>query len=287
MYAPEDMPAPLSPVTENVAPPPKGLDAYYGQSEESSQTEVTDARAGDPVIGTPPGPYTAYTDQDWRIVRAVTAGMINQIDDCVGRILDALEAHGLSDNTIVVFASDHGDYLGDYGLYGKGLHYDCVLRTPLLMSGPGIPAGQVVEEMTSLVDVPPTLYDLAGLVEPEALQGISMAQALQQNIAWPRDAVLTENDDDMAGLRFRTLTTKNWKITVYAGQEFGELYDRENDPNERVNLWHNPEYTERKAQLLQQLTDHMLCAVDGANGRVQPPAPEIKKHVPRKCATDS
>ncbi len=279
MYSPADMPPPLSAITESVNPPPPGLDAYAGKATAYMRP---DGAPVDRVIGTPPRPFHTYTEEDYRVVRAITAGMVTHLDACIGRVLDALEASGQADNTLVVFASDHGDYLGDYGLFGKGLHYDCVLRTPLLMRGSGLPRSREVNQMASLVDVAPTLYELIGLDEPEALQGFSMKPGLDNPAAWSRDAALTENDDDMAELRLRTLTTEYWKLTLYAGDSYGELYDRRRDPRERVNLWNDPAHATVQAQLMHRLADHMLCAIDGANGRVQTPRPPIVKHKPKK-----
>ena len=278
MYDPKDMPMPLAPITESVDPPKAGLEAYEGKS---SPNREMGGRPGERMLGMPRVAYHNYTENDYRMVRAITAGMITSLDDNIGRVLESLRQSGLSDNTVVVFASDHGDYLGDYGIHGKGLHYNSVLRTPLVMRGPGIPECQCVNQISSLVDVAPTLLELTEIEEPEALQGTSMVSGLSDPGVWPRDAALTENDDDMAAFRLRTLTTLDWKLTIYAGDSYGELYDRKNDPNEQVNLWNDAAHASTKARLMQQLADHMLCAADGANGRVQVPAPEVKKYIPR------
>jgi arylsulfatase A-like enzyme len=269
LFAPEDMEEPSMPITESTNPPHAGVECYRN----------TDG-SGDRIIGTPPCDYERFTAQDWKIVRAVTAGMNKQLDDCIGGLLAVLDQTGLAGNTIVVFASDHGDYLGDYGLLGKGLHYDCVLRTPLLMSGPGIPVSHRVDAMASLVDVAPTLLECAGLKEPEGMQGHSMLPGMTDESKWLRDAAMTENDDDMAGLRMRTLTTREWKLTTYAGDAFGELYNRLEDPGERNNLWNDASCSDVQQQLTARLLDHMLCAVDGSNGRVQKPVPGVVKHRP-------
>ena len=116
MYDPDDMPAPLPPITESVNPPQAALDSYQGKK---SAYRKPGGQPADRVIGTPHHPFHAYTEKDWKTIRAITAGMISQLDDCIGRVLDALDENGLAENTIVVFASDHGDYLGDYGLSAR------------------------------------------------------------------------------------------------------------------------------------------------------------------------
>ena len=153
-------------------------------------------------------------------------GMTTLMDDAIGRILDTLEQTGLAENTIVVFLSDHGEYMGDHGFLGKGFHYDCVIRTPLIFAGPDIKQ-QRISEVESVLDIAPTLLDMVGVGEPEGTQGISLKEALNGAEA-PRDAVMTENDDDFGPMYVRTLTTKDWKLTCYLNQPLGELYDRKN-----------------------------------------------------------
>ncbi|MEM6333230.1 MAG: sulfatase-like hydrolase/transferase [Planctomycetota bacterium] len=284
-FDPDDMPDPLPPITEAIDPPPVGVAAYEGRD---TRLHRPDGCATSHVIGTPHHDYRRFSDRDWRVVRAVTAGMVAMLDDAIGRVLDTLDELGLADRTVVAFASDHGDYLGDHGMFGKGLHYDSVLRTPLLLRGPGVPRGRVADGIASLVDLAPTLYDLLGVDEPEALQGFSLKPGLDDSDAWPRDAALTENDDDIAGLRMRTLTTRYWKLTRYAGDDFGELYDRRADPGERRNRYADPACRATRDTLNAALADHLLCASDGANGRVQPPKPRVVKHRPAPvCLTPS
>lgn len=278
MFDPAAMPAPLPPITQSRDPSPIGIEAYRG---DDTPLHAADGSCTDRIIGTPPHDYRDFTTDDWRVIRAITAGMVAQLDDCIGRILAALDATGLAENTVVAFASDHGDYLGDYGMYGKGLHYDCVIRTPLILRGPGVPADKMIDGMASLVDVAPTLLDLVGVDRPEALAGVSLKAGLHDGSVWPRDAAMTENDDDMTGVRMRTLTTTDWKLTMYAGRSFGELYDRRRDPRERRNLWSDPEHEPIRAALTAALADHMLCAIDGSNGRTQPPACPVVQHTPR------
>ncbi len=277
MYRPEDMPPPLVPVHEDGRATPLQLKTYHG-----SHTEFGNRQFADRLIGTPPADYTRITEADWRATKAVYYGMISQMDDQIGRLMQTLQTTGLSDNTIVVFVSDHGEYLGDHGFCGKGFHYDSIIRTPLIVQGPGTPAGERITGVTSALDIAPTLLDLAGVPEPEAVQGVSMRPALRKgDESLPRDAALTENDDDFVPMRARTLTTRDWKITMYAGSADGELYDRCQDPDELCNRWHDPEYQTVKQELLARLADHLVCAVDSANGRTQTPTKPVSKFLPR------
>ena len=137
LYGPDELPAPLPPVTESHDLPALHEQIYFRRSGTVTRP---DGRPVDRIIGTPPHDYSQCSTEDWQQVKALYYGMISLIDDNVGRILDALEAGGLAENTVVVFLSDHGDYLGDHGFYGKGLPYDSVLRVPCIWRGPGIKA---------------------------------------------------------------------------------------------------------------------------------------------------
>jgi arylsulfatase len=165
----------------------------------------------------------------------------------------------------------------DYGLQGKGFHYDCILRTPLIVAGPGLPQSQRIDAVTSTLDLVPTLLDLAGVAEPEAVQGISMKPTLLTGEPPVRCAALTENDDDMGRVRFRTLRTDRWKLTHYLNQDFGELYDLRADPQEARNLWADPSLEPIRTELTAMLLDEVLCGIDLRNGRAQKPRPLVAK----------
>ncbi len=281
MYRPEDMPPPLPPVSEAGGATKLQIGAFRGGA-----TEFVDGRKADRLIGTPPADYKNIPVADWQGTKAVYYGMVSLLDAQIGRVLRTLDETGLSDGTLVVFASDHGEYLGDHGFCGKGFHYDSVIRTPLILRGPGIPAGQRIDGIASTVDLAPTLLDWASVPVPDTVQGISMRAALTDGKALPRDAALTENDDDFVPMRARTLTTRDWKITLYAGCDDGELYDRRHDPHELRNRWRDPQCFQIRQALLATLADHLICAVDGANGRIQHPARPVARFLPQPLPCD-
>ena len=277
MYEPEDMPPPIPPVTESSGALPLQRETYFGGTAPWSEREA----GSDRVIGTPPANYSQYTTEDWQQVKAIYYGMISLVDENVGRILAALKETGLDENTVVVFVSDHGDYLGDHGFYGKGFHYDSVIRAPLIFRGPGIQRGQGIGAISSVLDIAPSLLDIAGIEEPEGVQGCSMKQALAGQQPLARQAALTENDDDFVPMKVRTLTTRDWKLTYYCGQELGELYDRKNDPEEMTNRWNDPALDAVRAELTGMLMEEIMCSFDVSNGRGQNPRPPLAKWVPR------
>jgi arylsulfatase A-like enzyme len=184
-----------------------------------------------------PEPRLRFLEEadEWRnIVRSYLAST-SFIDSQVGRILDALEANGLAGDTIVVLWSDHGYHLGEKLVSGKNTLWDRSTRVPLVFAGPGIASGAKCRRPVELLDIYPTLVELAGLPAKDELEGISLVPQLQDADA-PRDRpALTTHNHDNHGVR-----SENWRYIRYAdGSE--ELYDMRQDPNEWQNLAGEPE----------------------------------------------
>jgi arylsulfatase A-like enzyme len=202
------------------------------------------------------------TDAQLAEMTANYYGMISFVDEGVGRILDTLNTQGLTEDTIVIFTSDHGELLGDHGLYLKGpTHYEGLLRVGMVAAGPGISAGACVHEPVSTLDLAPTFYDLSGVSPSIELQGTSLKPLLhgeQQS----RDFALNEWDmmPSRAGipLELRTVRTRSAKLTLDRLSGDGELYDLHDDPDEMVNRYGDP----GKAALQRELED-MLQARPG------------------------
>ena len=161
------------------------------------------------------------------------AANIALIDHWVGRMLEVLAARGLADSTVVVFTSDHGEMLGDHGLYTKSVAYEGALRVPLLMTGPGIPEGQENSSLVELADLNPTLCELAGVPYAE-----SELQALDARSVMPAvaDPSRVHRRNALSQLRdFSALRTESFKL-IENCNDIPELYCLEQDPEERVNL---------------------------------------------------
>jgi len=182
------------------------------------------------------------TDAQLRDMTANYYGMISQVDHTVGRIMDALAASGEDQRTIVIFTSDHGDLLGDHGLYLKGpTLYEGVLRVGMILQGPGIPAGRVVTDPVSTLDLAPTFYEFGGIPTPADLQG----ESLYPLINGAADAARTVAHSEWfvhksrfgVDLNLRTVRTKTHKCTFEMISGAGELYDLKNDPTEMHNLF--------------------------------------------------
>lgn len=210
----------------------------------------------------------AMTNDDRRQVTAAYYAMCELIDDQVGRIMQCLEETGQRENTIVIFMSDHGEMLGDHGIYFKGPHfYDEAVRVPLVISWPEkFRSGLKVDGLTELVDLVPTLLEAANLDIPERVQGVSLLPHLtgEADPHSHKNQVYCEyynswTHQDAYGTMLRSETEK---IVVYHGTNQGELYDLEIDPDEFVNLWDDPAATERKLRMMQRCFDASVLSMD-------------------------
>ena len=219
----------------------------------------------------------AMTDDDRRQVYAAYMAMVSLIDEQVGRILEALEETGQDRDTLVVFMSDHGEMLGDHGIYFKGPHfYDCQMRVPLVVRWPagGIQSGRRIEGMVELVDLAPTLLDAAGMEVPGRMQGKSLLPMLkgEEETGYVHEQVFAEyynawTHGDAYGTMLRT---SGEKIVVYHGTDQGEFYDLENDPDEFFNLWDHPDAQVRKNEMLLRCFDASVFSMDPHPPRMGP-----------------
>lgn len=185
--------------------------------------------------------FLQEADQWTNLVRSYLAS-ISFVDSQVGRLLDALEASGEADNTVVVLWSDHGFHLGEKRITGKNTLWERSTRVPLIFAGPGIAQGKVTTP-AELLDVYPTLVDVAGLTGPDGLEGHSLApQLADPNAPRHAPAITTHNAGN------NTVRTTNWRYIRYRdGTE--ELYHMAEDPNEWHNLAADPRYAAKKADL--------------------------------------
>lgn len=224
-------------------------------------------------------PAAGMSDADHRYLRAAYWAMCDLIDEQTGRILDALKQSGQWDNTLVIFMSDHGELLGDHGLYLKGPHfYDVSVQVPLIVSWPGqVASGRTVQSLVELVDLAPTLLDAAGLEVYPGMQGSSLWPLINGQL--PEDAVHREDiycesydasnfDLSIPGAWATMVRTARYKLAVYHSEEAGELYDLQNDPNETRNLWGNPDYQHVQLHMMRRLCDRMALTVDPLPPRI-------------------
>ena len=184
---------------------------------------------------------------------------IASVDESVGRIIDYLEAQGLDENTLVVYTSDQGFYLGENGWFDKRYMYETSFRMPLLMQFPKeIEAGSVISEMTQNLDFAPTFLDMAGIEIPEDMQGISFKKVLYgEEAEIGRDAIYYHYYDfpafHMVKRQYGIKTDRYKLIHFYDDIDTWEFYDLEKDPKEQNNLIDAEEYQAEVKMMHQKL----------------------------------
>ncbi|MGE0237638.1 MAG: sulfatase [Parvibaculaceae bacterium] len=256
MYDPDDIepPASLRHAANNVSPALQHL-----------RRERASGRAN--TRGTLP---FSVDEREAREAIALTYGMISMIDDGIGRITRKLDELGLTDDTIVVFMSDHGDFMGDHGLMLKSaLHYQGLIRVPFIWKEPDLPhAGEASGALHSTLDVARTVLARAGIAPYWGMQGKDMAASLADPMASGNEAVLIEEDGHEVALGFdspvrvRSVVTDRWRLSVYEGVTWGELYDLENDRQELINLFDDPAHRHVRAELFETMARLMMSHAD-------------------------
>lgn len=249
MYDPNDIALPKS-FGKGDLPPIKAM--------QEAMENGTDARDNQ-------SPF-AVTEDETRAIIALTYGMISMIDDAIGRVLQQLEESGLAENTIVIFTSDHGDYMGDHSLMLKLLlHYQGIIRVPFIWHDPTRPMDGVrVDELASSIDIAATILARAGIQPFNGLQGRDLFTSD------PVEAIIVEEDSQrvMTGFekpqRVRTVVTERYRMSLRHGEAWGELYDLHSDPNEINNLFDDASAAQIKAELTEVMLRRMIELQDRA-----------------------
>ncbi len=210
------------------------------------------------------------TDLQLRHLIANYYGMISLIDHNVGRILLSLERYGLDRDTLVIFTTDHGDWLGDHGLLLKGpIHYEGLLRIGFIVRGPGVPKGKIVPHPVSTLDLASTFYDYASVSPGRDLHSRSLRPLIEGE--GTRDFAYNEWDLHPSrcgvALKLRTVRTRTHKLTLELDSGAGELYDLANDPKEMDNRFGDP----GAAKVQRELTDMIRSRPDDARDPVPQP----------------
>jgi arylsulfatase A-like enzyme len=203
-------------------------------------------------------------------------GLVKRLDEALGRLLDALKSLGLEDDTIVLFTSDHGCHFKTRNSEYKRSCHESSIRVPTALWGPGFDGGGQIQQLVSLVDLPPTLLDAAGLPVPEEMMGRS-EEMIGRSIlpllrgetdAWPEE-VFVQISESQVG---RAVRTRRWKYSVYAPEGDGRrdpsadlyaeeyLYDLQADPHELTNLVGLQSHQEVSAVLRERLIRRMIKA---------------------------
>jgi arylsulfatase A-like enzyme len=205
---------------------------------------------------------------DWKSQLPDYYGIIARIDECFGRVLKELADQKLEDNTIVVFTTDHGCHFRTRNPEYKRSCHDASVRIPMVIRGPGFEAGRVVPELVSLVDLPPTLLEAAGLQVSPAMQGrslLGLARGRNQN--WRNEVFIQMREEALQ----RAIRTERWKYCIFnpdspaaepSSTQYVEryLYDLYRDPHELVNLVGRADYRKIADELQNRLIERMAAA---------------------------
>jgi len=211
------------------------------------------------------------TQMDLKKALAHHFALVTVIDMEIGRVLDYLREEGELDNTIVLYAPDHGDFAGDHGVCDKNVGiYESIHRIPFLLSYHGGPKGVTRDAIIESVDVFPTLCQLADVPAPDGMDGRSIVPEAEGRSEGKAEAVC-EWDFPPPQRRVNAIRTRRYRLVFYSHELGGELYDHETDPYEMYNKWDDPSYREIRLELLERLydqvnryarkTDRDICAI--------------------------
>ena len=173
-------------------------------------------------------------------------GMITHMDHQIGRIIETLEERGLRENTIIVYAADHGLAVGSHGLLGKQSVYEHSMGAPLIFAGPGVPKGES-HSLTYLYDIFPTVFELIDIEVPD-VDGNSLVPIWSGSTESVRDSIFLAYEDEQ-----RAVIEDRWKLIRYPKIDHTQLFDLWDDPHETINLADDPAYGQLVERLMPQL----------------------------------
>jgi arylsulfatase len=199
---------------------------------------------------------SSFDDDTWARLRALFYGSCRFVDDSVGRILEKLRQTGLDENTIVIFTTDHGDLIGDHGMLMKGpWHYDKTIRCPLIVYGSGVAQGEICDELTSNLDLAPTVLNLAGIsCDLEGNRLPLETNQLRSYSGWKEIAI--ESNASYVNKRggcHSIVSDDGWRLTLFLDQQYGELFNLMEDPDEQNNLFLSPQFQSKRLELSERL----------------------------------
>ena len=209
-------------------------------------------------------------ERECREIIAMNYGLVSMIDDAVGRVLAALAASGLDKDTVVIFTSDHGDFMGDHGgMMLKGpAHYQGVIRVPFLWADPASSTTRTSDDLGGTLDIAQSVLDRARVAPYHGIQGRSLVPATRGEAMSERLCMLVEQETTMfafgrpKAFRVRTLVTKGWRLTYSDDPEVCELYNLAEDPDEMHDRWRDPSCAAVRRDLLEVLATQMILHQD-------------------------
>ncbi len=201
-----------------------------------------------------------FSEEMVKLVRHIYFAMIAEVDAMVGKLVEAVEEMGLAENTYIIFSSDHGEMAMEHDMYYKMNMYEPSARVPLIVTGPGVSQGVKVDKLVSLVDIYPTLMDMADLEHPESLDGYSLMPELTGGESPRPDWVICEYHGECRNANIFMFRHGDWKYIVYTGYE-PQLFNVKEDPDEIHNLAKNrPDIVKEMDDMFRQVVDYEKVA---------------------------
>jgi arylsulfatase A-like enzyme len=248
---PEDVPAPASFHATHTGLPPY-VRWLYDMRDAGKAVKHTQA-------------LFACSEREAREAIALNYGSNACIDDAIGRIMAELAALGMDGDTVVIFTSDHGDFLGEHQLMLKGpVHYRGLVRVPFIWRDPAARAGVRSAALTQTTDIAPTLLERAGVEAWNGVQGRSLMPLIRGEHNRLRERLLIEEEGQRYYMgfpdrvRMRSVVTDRYRLSLYDGVPWGELYDHRDDPDERVNRWDDSSARALRGSLADELARAMI-----------------------------
>jgi len=256
MYKPEEIDLPVRRENEFEDKPGFFKEMYTGLSPGNEKYDLS-----------------KITDSGWKTLISKYWGMVSLVDYNIGRIIKKLEEAGKLDNTIIIFSADHGELLGDHGLLFKGpFQYDSLIHIPMIIKfGKAFSGNRNEKNISGLsrhIDIMPTILDYIGIKIPDGVQGRSLRSNILGKSTKCSDYVLVDHNTGDWGLNVKTIRSKEFRMTYYAGKDYGELYDLKKDPEELYNLWDDKNYKNIRDGLIKKLLDTLIETEDIKNPRL-------------------
>ena len=196
-------------------------------------------------------------------------GLITHLDEHIGRVLKALANSGHAENTIIIYAADHGLAIGSHGLLGKQSIYEHSMGCPLIFAGPGIPKGQSTQAFSYLLDIFPTVCSLSGIQAPSGVEGMNLKPIWEGKTSKVRDSIFLSFSKIQ-----RSVRDERWKLIRYPKIDHTQLFDLQKDPYELNNLAHDPSQAGRVRDMLNLLKRCQRKVGDDLPLTVANPAPK-------------
>ena len=201
---------------------------------------------------------TPIPEERIRRARSAYYGMVTELDAMIGEVLDTLEQTGQLENTLVVYTSDHGEMLGEHGLWFKNNLLEGAARVPMILGGAGLPAGMEIEAPVSHVDLIATLLDFAGMAQPSGLRGHSLLPMMQGSRSPQPEFVYAESHSEGNCTGSFMIRKGDWKYIYFAWYDDKVLFNLKEDPGEINNLANDPAH----ASMVQELHGLLTSLVD-------------------------